>query len=186
MKEIPLTRPIGAVALVDDEDFEAVMKWPWWGWKPKRSKVMYACLATGNADPSVSRYMHLFIMGAPPPGRVCDHVNGVGLDNRRCNLRWATPTQNGWNEHARRGGCSAYKGVSRTGRSRVRPWIAQIRAGGTVRYIGSYATELEAALAYDQVARALRGEFANLNFPGTEVPLLDGVQKILQKNFDRA
>jgi len=46
-----------------------------------------------------------------------------------------------------------------------KPWVAQIRVGGTVRCLGTYATELEAAVAYDQAARIMRDEFANLNFP---------------------
>jgi hypothetical protein len=36
----------------------------------------------------------LAFVGAPPPGHVCDHINGNIKDNRLENLVWVTPQQN--------------------------------------------------------------------------------------------
>ena len=44
-------------------------------------------------------------------------------------------------------------------------YIAKIYHEGKGRYIGAFATEVEAAVAYDRVALQLKGEDAQLNFP---------------------
>lgn len=42
--------------------------------------------------------LHRFLMGPPPsPTHVVDHISGDSLDNRRRNLRWATPKENAQN-----------------------------------------------------------------------------------------
>lgn len=104
------------------------------------------------------------IYGYAPP-RV-DHCNGVGTDNRPCNLRAATQSQNVHNSaRPRRGFHSKFKGVT-FDKSRGK-WVAQIKgAHGRSVCIGRFDSELKAAVAYDQTALRLRGEFAWLNFPG--------------------
>jgi hypothetical protein len=59
---------------------------------------------------------------------------------------------------------SAYRGVGwckRTGK-----WYSSLRDKGHSRHLGYFATEGEAARAYDARARQLRGVVAWLNFPG--------------------
>lgn len=99
-----------------------------------------------------------------PQGMFCDHINGVPTDNRRCNLRMATPLQNSQNRQVvnKKG---QYRGASlnkKTGR-----WVAQVRSGGVTHKLGEHETALEAA----HVAAAKRRE---LGFPecGTELPPL--------------
>lgn len=110
-------------------------------------------------------YMHSFLTGWP----LTDHINGDGLDNRRSNLRPATPAQNLANSHLSKRSTSGYKGVSRfTGRGR-RQWRAYIAIDGRQRDLGTFVDVKEAARAYDAAALAEWGEYARLNFPGEAV-----------------
>lgn len=107
--------------------------------------------------------IHRLIMGLDGPH--VDHENRNKLDCRRSNLRVATVAQNGQNARHdnRRGKTSAFKGVSWS--TNCKRWTAYICANGRHRRLGSYDVERDAALAYDQAARVLHGEFAVLNFP---------------------
>ncbi len=84
------------------------------------------------------------------------------------NCRWATRCQQMGNTRKRSDAITSnYKGVS------WNPigfnWKAQITRNGFNRYIGVFANEIDAAIAYDDAAFELRGEFARLNF-GTYIP----------------
>ena len=95
---------------------------------------------------------------------VVDHINRNGLDNRKSNLRHATYSQNSWNQikvyHPAYS--SKFKGVSKNDSGK---WVAHIATYRVSHYIGTFKTEIEAALAYDEKALQLHGEFAKINFP---------------------
>lgn len=59
---------------------------------------------------------------------------------------------------------SQYMGITKNKKA----WTAQIRNGKKNRYLGSFKTEIEAAIAYDRAAREQFGPTARINFP-TEV-----------------
>lgn len=82
------------------------------------------------------------------------------------NCRWATRRQQMANTRKRIDGItSPFKGVSFYKHAKVRRWRAQISINGVNTYVGTYVYQLEAALAYDDAAYKLRGEYAYLNFP---------------------
>jgi len=112
--------------------------------------------------------MHRFVVGAPMDRRFpyVDHINGDTLDNRRGNLRLATPAQNQANMNSRRGRNSTFKGVQYDGRYR-KPWSIDVKDGSR-RVRSRFATQIEAAKGYDIAALAIRGEFALLNFPRSD------------------
>jgi hypothetical protein len=107
--------------------------------------------------------MHRLIVRAPP-GMTVDHKNRDPLDNRRANLRLCDGTQNNANGAPGRG-VSKYRGISRRP-CHARPWRAEIQVRGKRYYLGSFATEVEAAAAYDVAAVMFFGPFAHLNLQG--------------------
>ncbi len=104
--------------------------------------------------------LHRLVIDAPTESFV-DHINGNGLDNRRCNLRLCTQAENSANQRSTRTGSSKYRGVSRY-RDGKR-WVAQIKRLYKNKHIGLFMSEKQAALAYNRVAEELYGEFARLN-----------------------
>jgi hypothetical protein len=157
-KKIPLTK--GRFALVDDDDFAWLARMKWCV-----SGGLYGARQRG---PTLV-LMHRLILGEPA-GHV-DHINGDGFDNRRENLRLASPLQNQWNRRSSRGSTSRFKGVYFD--VKYNNWKACIslrerrpdgRQGKTL-HLGTYLTEEEAARAYDRHARQVHGQFARLNFP---------------------
>lgn len=158
MKEIPLTQ--GKVALVDDEDYEELSKYKWCAVRYWNN--FYAKRYIRKNGKRAMEYMHREIMEAV--GRACevDHIDGDGLNNQRANLRICTHNENTLNLQMNRRNTSGYKGVS-FDRKRNR-YQAYIRVRYRSYHIGRYKTSIEAAIAYDDVARKIHGKFACLNF----------------------
>jgi hypothetical protein len=157
LKEIPLSR--GYIAIIDDEDFDLVSQYKWFAVKNRH--VVYAYTTNKTNKKPVFLRMHSLILNAQP-GQQVDHINGNGLDNRRCNLRFASNSKNQMNRFYI-SGVSKYKGVSKDGRSKSRPWKAAIQKDKKRYYLGTFSTEIEAAKAYNEAAKILFGEFARLN-----------------------
>lgn len=155
MKEIPLTQ--GKVAIVDDEDYEALTKWKWCYHKNPRNNSGYAVGNSRNQDGKrITIRMHRVILDTPP-GYETDHVNGNGLDNRKDNLRVATHSQNKWNTDKPADNTSGYKGVSWD--KRKEKWQAQVRFNNKYIHLGRFKKKLEAAIAYNKAAIKYHGEF---------------------------
>jgi hypothetical protein len=93
-----------------------------------------------------------------------DHINCDKTDNRIENLRPASPADNSRNYVKPCGGSSQYRGVRRASKSSS--WAASISCSATKKkiHIGCFASEVEAAMAYDRAAIDRHGEFATLNF----------------------
>lgn len=149
MREIQLTQ--GKVAVVDDEDYEMLLslggRW---------------CISDGYAYSARHGRMHRLLLKAPR-GVMVDHINGNRLDNRRSNLRLCNNSENQANRKTVVGE-SVFKGVcwQKVGPSKGF-WKASITKDGDAIYLGSFSTDLEAAVAYNKAAAEMFGEFASLN-----------------------
>ena len=159
-REIPLQND--KVALVSECDYERVNQYKW-----TIDGNGYVVRMESYYDAQGNRrrrkiMLHRFIMDAPP-GTEVDHAHHNKLDNRREALRVTTRYYNQWNSRPRKGSTSRYKGVHWD--KRDKRWCAEIRVMGKKHYLGRFATEEEAALAYDRKAVELVGPMAFLNFP---------------------
>lgn len=152
-KLVALTK--GQVAKVSNEDFESLITRSWY--------MDTAQYAGGRCAPRLMhRYVFEVLMGqAVPEGMVIDHANRDTLDNRRENLRLATPSQNTANSAGQQNTTSRYKRVCWS--IWHQGWQVNITKDGRQFDLGIYDDEIEAAYIYDQFALALFGEFAYFN-----------------------
>ena len=149
MKKIPLSK--GHVAIVDDEDYEAVNRYKWFanvagGGRVYAARRLYLGGGRKNAK-RATLYMHRFLM-EPADDMDVDHINGNSLDNRRANMRVCTRSENILNSANARG-----KGVwhcQTTGR-----WAARMSHDGERHFLGRYDTEAEARAAITAARRVL-------------------------------
>lgn len=147
-------------ALVDDEDAERVSSVDW---HLRRSANTFYAGTSSQRIGKNNRLMHRMILHAPV-GTMVDHINGNGLDNRRCNLRLVTPRQNAQNQFLQEredGKSSRFKGVYWSDGAGL--WLASIKLDAGKRFIGSFEDEVEAARAYDAAAVQFFGEYARTN-----------------------
>lgn len=155
MKQIPLSQD--KFASVSDHRFDYLNQFEWFAsfdghnWYAERM------------DREKKIKMHREIMGVTDPKILVDHRDNDGLNNQDHNLRVCTNTQNQWNRGKAWNNKSGFKGVS-FDKKRYR-YRAQIRAGGDPIFLGHFEDPKDAALAYDEAAIELHGEFAYLNFP---------------------
>jgi hypothetical protein len=90
-----------------------------------------------------------------------DHINGVRDDNRICNLREATYSENQCNRKIPKNNKSGFKGVSWNPARKA--WQVTIRYGGTNKNLGYFSTRERAAEMYDKAALKHHGKFARLD-----------------------
>jgi len=98
-------------------------------------------------------------IGLRPENAVIDHADRNKQNNFVSNLRYTSRSKNGVNS-ARRSRCG-YRGVQ----PHRRLFQSQISVNGTNVSLGLFKTAIEAAKAYDAMAKELHGSFAILNFP---------------------
>jgi hypothetical protein len=167
-KHIELTK--GAVAIVDDDDYEELSKYKWFlhkdGYAVRNIRL--------GVNKRTAEMMHRVIMKTPK-GLEVDHIDGNKLNNCKANLRNCTHKQNMGNLKKRSNGKSKYKGVSRvTGSNK---WQSYVLHQGETIYFGVYSSEKDAASVYNDWAIKTFGEFASLNDIGEH--------EVLEKNPKR-
>jgi len=158
MKTFTITRRNGQAyeVTVDDDTFEQIKHFKWRVQTRRRNAYV-----TRHAEKKTIR-LHRYVTGASA-GQQVDHIDGNGLNNCRSNLRLCDASNNLKNQRTRvTPKSSQFKGVSLNKKSGK--YLAYISRQGRMVYLGVFATELEAAHAYDAAALAEYGEFARPNF----------------------
>ena len=161
MKEIAITR--GRIVLVDDGDYERLIRRKWQYLAKRDSGIGYAIRTDKINGKKCGVLMHREILGLPI-GREprVDHRDSNGLNNQKENLRIATQLENSRNRARGALNTSGYKGVC--WHKRAKKWAVSIRYDGKRMHLGLFANKIAAAAVYDDAARKLFGEFAKCNF----------------------
>ena len=157
MKKIALGGLIGRgrFALIDDEDFDKLIRSKW------HIHMGYAVKTTSRKlGKQMQESMHRVVMNCPS-GMDIDHRDMNPLNNQKSNLRICTRSQNMMNKRVRPESNIGYKGVSRNWNK----YHARIQKDGKRIDLGSSFDPKECAKLYDAKAKELFGSFARLNFP---------------------
>ena len=155
----------GYQALVDASDCDWLTAGPkWCACVIRRRGRILGVYAVREIRPTSNQrtrqQMHRLLL---PGVRIVDHIDGDGLNNTRANLRDGSDGKNNVNRRLYGNSSSGFKGVH-FHKARAR-WHARIRLNNVRKSLGYYDTAIEAAVAYDNAARELHGEYARLNFP---------------------
>lgn len=142
-----------AKAIIDADDVEIVKNIKW--------RLNNNGYAVNNSDTSI--FLHRRILNCDT---MVDHINGNRLDNRKCNLRPVTKSQNQMDVD--------YKGVYFV----KNKWIAKIKLHQKQIHLGAFAYEEEAKYARWIAEKYVFGEYA---FKKPEPQILESRKKEIQE-----
>lgn len=146
-------------ALVSVEEYHIVKPFTWHLFHHKTRKY-----AMTTIEGTTVR-MHHLLEQVTEEYSLVDHINGLGLDNRKENRRLANAQQNAQNREKREGCSSKYIGVSlekKTGK-----WTVQCCG----KHLGKYDSEEHAAAVYDAYVVMLLGPGAKINGVTSDKPV---------------
>lgn len=149
-----------ATAIIDSEDVNKIRYTKW-----KLSSSGYA--ANTPKFSGSNKHMHREILGTD---QFVDHINHNTLDNRKCNLRVVTKSQNAMNQN--------FKGVSNYGCK----WYAHIKINQKMLNLGNYLDEEEALYARWYAEQVLFKEYA---YPKPEPEILESRKSQIQEYVNR-
>ena len=117
-------------------------------WKISKSGIKNINQIAGNVDIygyhrikinqkiyKAHRLAWLYIYGEMPKNKI-DHINRIKNDNRICNLREATISQNGFNQNLNKRNTSGFRNVSWNKRNKK--WIVALRCNKKQIFIGTF------------------------------------------------
>lgn len=145
----------GNKIFVDAERYEELSRYTW------------TTTTQGYAQSKIAtkvKLMHRYVLDYDGDD-VVDHINGNKLDNRVANLRICTNRENSCNRPKKSNCSSQYIGVCKRGNK----WSASIKHKQKLIWLGTYASEEEAARARDAASIKYNKEFSPLNFSIEEV-----------------
>jgi hypothetical protein len=94
------------------------------------------------------------------PSKHIDHINGNKKDNRICNLRECTPSQNLLNRSKQINNKTGHKNIFIEGRSKK--YMVRINKNKKVHYVGKFSKLENAIKARDRAHKNICGEFSKI------------------------
>ena len=158
--EIPLTR--NYITLIDAIDLD-LAEFRWIAKVDKKTGIVYAYRDVQTNKPlSLHRVILARILGREPERKeYTDHIDGNGLNNRRSNLRVATPGQNQANQKLSKRNSHGYRGIYFD--KRRKRWYAYINVNHKRHHLGAFDTREEAIEARKQATIKYHGPFGRLD-----------------------
>ncbi len=148
----------GQVTKISPEDWNEVSRYSWQAYWSLTGKCFYAARNSWIDGVESGVLLSRFILGLQKGDpRWADHIDHNTLDNRRGNLRMATPSQSACNTRIRSRNRTGFKGVIR---KRNGKYISRVHYEG--RHISGRQkdTPEEAYADYCRMAAEIYGEFA--------------------------
>ena len=129
--------------LIDREDLNRVLSIRWHRKKCFKNNIYASCSTPKTVN------MHTFILGKQE-GKVIDHINGNGLDNRKKNLEHVSISANNRNQTPHKKSVGVYY------RATLGKYEASICHNYHIRHLGTYDTLEEAQEARNRAEHDLR------------------------------
>ncbi len=148
----------GQTTKISPEDWNAVSRYSWRAQRGQLGKCFYAVRNSWIDGVESCMLLSRFILGLQKGDyRMADHIDHNTLDNRRENLRIATPSQSACNTRMRSHNRTGFKGVIQ---KRNGKYISRVHYEG--RHISGRQkdTPEEAHADYCRMAAEIYGEFA--------------------------
>ena len=113
-------------------------------------------LTPGRSGKSTTILFHRELLSCPDD-KIVDHINHDSLDNRLCNLRICTKSQNGMNKKKSWNKTSRFKGVYWN--KKYNKWSVYVIADKKKHFFGYFDDEEFARTVYIENAKRLHGDF---------------------------
>lgn len=143
----------GDVFWFDKEDYDKIKDYCW----IKNDQGYFYARKSEGTNIKLAR----LIMGVlNNPNIIIDHIHGSDTlyDNRKCNLRHATLSQNGMNKVIQSNNTSGYTGVSK--HKLTNKWIANIKVNNKTIYLGEFENKEDAIKVRKEAEEKYFGEFS--------------------------
>lgn len=144
--------------IVDTEDLPSLLCFKW----KLISNSRHPSTNYFNGEKTFLILVHRYILGVLDNEKICvDHKDMNPLNNMKSNLRTCTHSQNNLNSFGGNKKTRKYKGY--VWNKEKKKWLAKTVINGKFYFGGYHKTEELAAIAYNELATRLHGEFARLN-----------------------
>ena len=145
-----------AHCIVSNEHYGVLNKYKWY------KANGYVLSTINNKSVRIHRYIFTHVLNQSISGKKVDHINNNKLDNRICNLRLVTTSENNRNRMKSQNTTSTYIGVSKTERNIGKKWRASIRIQNN-DMTAYYSEEIYAAHQYNLWCKEYDVRCAKLN-----------------------